>query len=168
MWTKRRSLRNRSPSTSGRGAACRSFAMASTSGQTAWKKAANTDRWTEILFRALSNRVAQRWRFVSFRGGGGGEWRGIVDVLAIRKDTSQSDHHLLKSGDLFDMILVQMKGGSARAPSTAEIRRLRAVARHYRAKAIVLFTWRKRETCSFQKLGRSARWLRVSAHELFG
>ena len=30
--------------------------------------ARGTDRQTEILFRALSNRVARRWRFVSFRG----------------------------------------------------------------------------------------------------
>jgi hypothetical protein len=65
----------------------------------AWKKAGNTDRWTEILFRALASRIAKRWRLVSFRGDGGGEWRGIVDVLAIRKDTSHSTHELLKSGD---------------------------------------------------------------------
>ena len=70
------------------------------------EKAANTDRWTEILFKALSARAAQRWRFVSFRGLGGGEWRGIVDILAIRKDTTVSKHDLLKSGDLFDFILV--------------------------------------------------------------
>jgi hypothetical protein len=75
----------------------------------AWRKAGNTDRWTEILFRALASRVARRWRFVSFRGKGGGEWRGIVDILAIRKDTSRSTHYLLKSGDLFEIILVQMK-----------------------------------------------------------
>ena len=105
------------------------------------RKAVDTTRWTEILFRALSNRVARGWRFVSFRGEGGGEWRGIVDVLAIRKDTAHSDHHLLKSGDLFDIVLVQMKGGSAKAPSATDIARLRAVARRYRAKAIVLFSW---------------------------
>jgi hypothetical protein len=76
---------------------------------------------------------------VSFRGTGGGEWRGIVDVLAIRKDTSHSDHELLKSGDLFDFVLVQMKGGGARMPRPSEIRRLRAVRARYGAKAIVLF-----------------------------
>jgi len=42
------------------------------------------------------------------------EWRGIVDVIAIRKDTSHSDHELLKSGDLLDIILIQTKGGSDR------------------------------------------------------
>ena len=88
--------------------------MPTTANTPAWKKAGNTDRWTEILFRALTSRVAKRWRFVSFRGRGGGEWRGVVDVLAIRKRTAKSDHDILKSGDLFDVILVQMKGGSVR------------------------------------------------------
>ena len=132
------------------------------------EKAAYTDRWTEILFRALSGRVAKRWRFVSFRGVGGGEWRGIVDVLAIRKDTSHSDHQLLKSGDLFDIVLVQMKGGSAKAPSASDIARLRAVARRYRAKAIVLFSWKKGNGTRWQRLGRGGMWVESSAGEIFG
>jgi hypothetical protein len=132
----------------------------------AWQKAANTDHWTEILFRALSNRVAKRWRFVSFRGTSGSEWRGIVDVLGIRKDTAKSDHELLKSGDLFDVVLVQMKGGSAKPPTLAEIRRLRVVARKYRAKNVVLFSWRRGQGCSFKKL-RGTQWLPSSAMELF-
>jgi len=134
----------------------------------AWKKAANTDRWTEILFRALSNRVANRWRFVSFRGTGGGEWRGIVDVLGIRKNTSKSDHRAVKAGDLFDIVLVQMKGGSAKTPNAAEIHRLRLVARSYRAKAVILFTWKKDQGCKFQKLGRGTEWVPSNAAELFG
>jgi hypothetical protein len=132
------------------------------------ERAAKTDRWTEILFRALSNRVANRWRFVSFRGAGGGEWRGIVDVLAIRKDTSKSDHHLLKAGDLFEIVLVQMKGGSSRRPDEPDIRRLRAVARRYRAKAVVLFSWAQGKGCTFQRLGPNSQWLDSSAKELFG
>ena len=134
----------------------------------AWKKAGNTDRWTEILFRALAARVAKRWRFVSFRGVGGGEWRGIVDVLAIRKDTSHSNLELLKSGDLFDVVLVQMKGGSARTPNAAEIRRLVAVARRYRAKEIVLFAWKRGEGCDFYKLAHGRSWTPSSAREIFG
>jgi hypothetical protein len=133
-----------------------------------WQKAANTDRWTEILFRALSNRVAKRWRFVSFRGASGGEWRGVVDVLGIRKDTSKADLELLKSGDLFDIVLVQMKGGSARLRSAAEIRRLRAVARRYRARNVILFTWQRGAGCAFKKLGRGTEWLSSSSTELFG
>lgn len=76
----------------------RSQTMPPTSNTPAWKKAGSTDRWTEILFRALTSRVARRWRLVSFRGTGGREWRGIVDVLAIRKDTAHSNHDILKSG----------------------------------------------------------------------
>ena len=86
-------------------------------GTSAWKKAGNTDRWSEILFRALAARVAKRWRFISFRGVKGGEWRGVVDVLVVRKNKSRSDHALLKSGDLLELVLVQMKGGSARMPT---------------------------------------------------
>ena len=77
------------------------------------EKTIETDRWTEILFRALSNRVAKRWKFVSFRGPKNREFAGIVDVVAIRKDTSKSDHEILRMGDLFEIVLVQMKGGSA-------------------------------------------------------
>jgi hypothetical protein len=136
--------------------------------KSAWRKAANTDRWTEILFRALSGRVAKRWRFVSFRGAAGGEWRGIVDVLAIRKDTRPSDHVLRKSGDLFEIVLVQMKGGSARGPSVSDIDRLRAVAKHYRTKAIVLFSWKRGRRAKFQKLGRAATWTDTTAQAVFG
>ena len=135
---------------------------------TAYEKAANTDRWTEILFKALSARAAQRWRFVSFRGSGGGEWRGIVDILVIRKDTTVSKHELLKSGDLFDFILVQMKGGSARKPSASEIARLRAVAKRYRAKKIVLFSWKRQRECKFETLGRANDWQLSSASAIFG
>jgi hypothetical protein len=142
--------------------------MASGEPSSPWKRAANTDRWTEILLRALSNRVAYRWRFVSFRGLGRREWRGIVDVLAIRKDTSKSEHHILKAGDLFEIVLIQMKGGSARPPTAADVRRLRTVAKQYRAKAVALFTWKKGKGCKFERLGRGARWLPSSATELFG
>ena len=142
--------------------------MALTRGTPAWKRAGNTDRWTEILFRALASRVAKRWRFVSFRGIGGREWRGIVDVIAIRKDTSHSDHELLKSGDLFDIILVQMKGGRARRPSEIEIQRLMAVAKRYRAKGVVLFAWKRGESCDFYKLTRGGSWTQSSAREIFG
>jgi hypothetical protein len=91
---------------------------------------------------------------VSFRGTSGGEWRGIVDVLAIRKDTFRSSHEILKSGDLFDIVLVQMKGGSARIPSAVEIQRLMAVARRYRAKEIVLSAWKRAKSCDLYKLNR--------------
>lgn len=98
---------------------------------------------TETLFRALTSRVRTRWQFMSFRGTHGGEWRGIVDVLAIRKNTSVPTHAALNAGDLFDIVLVQIKGGSARRPCAADLARLEAVADWYHAKAIVLFEWKR-------------------------
>jgi hypothetical protein len=77
-------------------------------------KAHTTGRWAETIFRALSSRIANRWKFVSFRGVGKGEWRGVLDLIAIRKDSKQPSADILKRGHLFDIILIQIKGGSAR------------------------------------------------------
>jgi hypothetical protein len=132
-----------------------------------WQKSGNTDRWTEILFRALSNRVAKRWRFVSFRGVGGGEWCGIVDVMAIRKNTAPSKDHLLKPGDLFDIVLVQMKGGLAKRPSLPEIKRLKAVKKFYQAKDIILFEWKRGQGCIFSRR-EGDKWTKSSTKEIFG
>jgi hypothetical protein len=131
-------------------------------------KAHATGRWAEIIFRALSVRVASRWKFVSFRGADKGEWRGVVDVVAIRKSTAQPSGELLKRGDLFDVVLVQIKGGSARGPTANDCLRLREVSRRYRAKAIVQFQWRKGRSATFFKLNRSMKWEPTTSEELFG
>ena len=130
--------------------------------------AGETDRWTEILFRALSNRVAKRWRFVSFRGKNRGEWRGIVDLVAIRKNTSIPAKLDLKRGDLFDLILIQMKGGSAKPPSIAEKLRLQAVAEHYGAREVVLFEWKKGKSTKFYTLSNALEWRPSTSSEIFG
>jgi hypothetical protein len=125
-------------------------------------KAHATGRWAEIIFRALSSRVASRWQFVSFRGKARGEWRGVVDVLAVRKSTSQPSQPGLKRGDLFEVVLIQVKGGSARAPTAADCERLRQIARIYRAKAVVLFSWKRGNSSSFSELNlRTLQWRSV-------
>jgi hypothetical protein len=91
-----------------------------------------------------------------------------VDVIAIRKDTSRSDHELLKRGDLFELILVQMKGGSARWPTPGDVRRLQAVRGRYRAKAVVLFAWQRGRGCRYYKLSRGGEWRESSSLEIFG
>jgi hypothetical protein len=48
------------------------------------RRSLRTDRWTEILFRALTARVAQRWRFISFRGKHGGERHELERAAANR------------------------------------------------------------------------------------
>lgn len=132
------------------------------------EKAHATGKWAETLFRALSSRVAKRWQFISFRGTGKGEWRGIVDVLAIRKDTAQPTATDLKRGDLFDLVLVQIKGGSARMPTPEDCRRLQSVAKFYDAKAVVLFNWVKGEKADFMVLQADLSWKPSTASSIFG
>ena len=127
-----------------------------------------TGRWAETRFRALSTRVAKRWQFVSFRGAKKGEWRGVVDLIAIRKDTSQPKGDTLKRGDLFDIVLVQVKGGSARAPTMGDRRRLREVAKLYRARAIVQFCRHTGESSKFYVLQRNLEWRDATGAEIFG
>jgi len=93
-----------------------------------------------------------------------------VDVLAIRKDTSQPQQSSLKRGDLFDIVLVQMKGGSARRPSIEERQRLSEVADYYRAKKVVLFERRKGKArrCKLSTLGQDLEWKETTDIEVFG
>lgn len=132
------------------------------------EKARHTDRWTEIILRAVSARIANRWKFVSFRGKGKGEWRGVVDVLAIRKDTDAPKQASLKRGDLFDIILIQMKGGSAKAPGLEERLRLQKVAKYYRAQAVVLFQWDRGKATDFFTLNSRLEWDNSTCMEIFG
>ena len=130
-------------------------------------KAHATGRWAETICRVLGTRTARRWEFVSFRGGNGGEWRGVVDVVAIRKSTSQPADEVLKRGDVFDIILIQVKGGSARGPTASDCVRLRKVARRYHARAIAQFQWRKGDSSLFFVLGRETDWKEIKPVELF-
>jgi len=65
----------------------------------------------------------------------------------------------LKRGDLFEVVLIQVKGGSARAPTVSDCERLRQVARVYRAKAVVLFSWKRGNNSTFSQLNlRTLKW----------
>jgi hypothetical protein len=113
-------------------------------GMTPGRKAAHTAKWANTMTRWLVTRLRSRpaWKMVAFTGPRGGESVGIVDVLAIRKD-----HRGLasgfKRGDAFEIILFQIKGGSAPWPTTDEILRLQQVGQFYRARAVVLAVWKK-------------------------
>ena len=70
-------------------------------------------------FISIAGKVGVKWELVEFSGATGTESRGIVDVVAIRKD-----HHKIedfKRGDLFEIVLIQIKGGSAARPSKDDI-----------------------------------------------
>lgn len=79
--------------------------------------------------------------FVEFGGRTGAESYGIVDIVAIRKNHRPSDPDV-KRGDLFEIILIQAKGGSAPWPSESDIDRLDATAKFHRARAVVLASWK--------------------------
>jgi hypothetical protein len=140
-------------------------------------KATKTARWATTLTKWLISRTKSRtdWQLVEFAGPAGKESRGIVDVLAIRKDHSTADDGL-KRGDLFEIVLLQIKGGSARWPSRDDILRLRQVARHHRASCIVLADWQKgRQPTLYTLAGRLGQgfdprgaWNEVAPEEVFG
>ena len=91
------------------------------------------------------------WQLVTFEGPAGAESVGIVDLIAIRKDHG-SPLHGTKRGDNFQIILIQVKGGSAAMPTTEDCQRLREVARRHRAHQTLLATWKKGKCASFQRL----------------
>ncbi|PNG50305.1 hypothetical protein WDL1P1_00355 (plasmid) [Variovorax sp. WDL1] len=140
--------------------------------QAAAASAAKTGRMANTLAKALAQRSSKRWKFVDFLGPAGRESAGIVDIVAIRKSGGKPNHPAhpqLKSLDLFDITLIQVKGGSAPKPTEEDIDRLKAVKDVYRAKAIVLFQWRKGVASGFYLLNEVTHaWVQTPSKALFG
>lgn len=118
-------------------------------------KAARTARWAVTMTKVrIRNTLARtRWQLVTFNGPGGHESVGIVDLLAVRKNHRPGSNGL-KRGDLLEVVLIQVKGGSAGFPTIDELVRLRIVGRAYRAKAILLAQWIRGEQARFFRLKR--------------
>jgi len=135
--------------------------------QAAPQKAIHTGRMANTLAKALAKRYAKRWRFVDFLGPKGRESAGVVDIVAIRKDGRVPAIEGLKRLDLFDIVLIQVKGGSAPRPSADDIKRLKVVCDRYHAKGIVLFEWKAKKKTGFLKLDANDEWEASSAAELF-
>jgi hypothetical protein len=57
-----------------------------------------------------------------------------------------------KRGELFEIISIQIKGGGAKRPDKSEIKRLRDVAKHYKARDVVLAEWVKGNQLKFNWL----------------
>ena len=124
---------------------------------TASEKARRSAKWATTMTKWVISRNKGRttWQIVSFCGPHGCESVGIVDLLAVRKDHTSPKQKGLKRGDLFEMVLIQVKGGKAAWPSVEDIDRLRKVGRFYRAKRIVLAEWKKGNQPTFYELKRS-------------
>lgn len=72
------------------------------------KKAQHTAKWARIMTKWLvtyTQKKGAKWNLVEF-GGPNGESRGIVDIMAIRKN-HKLPHPGLKRGDLFEIVLIQ-------------------------------------------------------------
>src|SRR5271165_4885170 len=78
---------------------------------------AYTTRWAITMAKvrirqASAQKPWPRWHLLTFSGREGGESRGVVDLIAIRKDHRQPRGRT-KRGDTFQIILIQVKGGFA-------------------------------------------------------
>jgi hypothetical protein len=133
------------------------------------RKGQYTAKWARTMTKWLitfSRRHGARWNLVDFGGKTKAESRGIVDLMALRKD-HQSENLGLERGDLFEIILIQTKGGSARHPTPEDVSRLSKVAKHHRAKAVVLATWQRGKILELAKL-KGTKWSSVSPKDVFG
>ena len=139
-----------------------------------WKRAQerahSTATWAKTMTKVIisqNNKGGPIWHVVNFLGPNKAESRGIVDLLAIRK--AHELHDLpLKRGDLFEMILIQVKGGTARRPSAEERERLKKVAEIYSVKTILLSEWKKGSRARFFKLDDDEWSEEVNPAEVFG
>jgi len=113
-----------------------------------FRTAAQTEKWAHAPY--------PRWHFLSFPGPDGGESRGVVDLLAVRKDHSPPREGL-KRGDIFQIVLIQVKGGYAARPTAEDGNRLRKVARLHHAHGILLASWKRGTTAKFYTLRPKAK-----------
>jgi hypothetical protein len=124
--------------------------------QRRFKVAGYTQKWavtmTKVRIRqAVAETPWPRWHFVSFCGPQGSESRGVVDMIAIRKDHGVPRVGT-KRGDALQVILIQIKGGAAAKPTAEDGKRLRLVARHHGAYKVLLATWKKGKAAHFFEL----------------
>lgn len=128
----------------------------------AQRKAAITARWAVTMTKVRIRRVLARthWQLVVFVGKAGGESVGVVDILAVRKDHGKPGRGM-KRGDALQVILIQVKGGSAAMPTAGDAKRLKAVARRHRARHILLASWKRGSAAKFFRLNILGNWKAV-------
>jgi len=112
-----------------------------------------TAKWAVTMTKVRIRRVLARtrWQLVSFVGVCGGESRGIVDMIAVRKDHQRIERGL-KRGDALELVLIQVKGGGAAAPTSDDAARMRVVARLHGARSVLLARWTKGAQARFYEL----------------
>jgi hypothetical protein len=106
----------------------------------------------KVRIRRVVSRT--RWQLVTFYGRGDSESVGVVDLLAIRKDHGEPVPGI-RRGDALQIILIQVKGGSAARPTPEDAARLRLVAKRHCACHVLLATWKKGAMPRFFRLRRA-------------
>lgn len=132
-------------------------------------KAHKTGRWAKTMTKValrFASKGSKQWQIVSFEGSKGAESAGIVDLIAIRRNY-KIQQKPLKPGDLFEIVLIQAKGGSAADPTAEDNVRLLKVGDYYRAKYIILASWKKGEMPNFRFLGRDLKWRTIKPEIIF-
>jgi hypothetical protein len=107
---------------------------------------------TKVRIRQVASRT--RWQLVTFYGKSGAESVGVVDLLAVRKDHG-APAGVIKRGDALQIILIQVKGGTAAMPTREDAERLRAVAKRHCACDVLLAAWKKGAMPRFFRLHRA-------------
>jgi hypothetical protein len=137
-----------------------------------WGKASEaahrTSRWAKTMTKWLITKNCKdgaKWHVINFVGSANSESRGVVDLIAIRKD-HYCQNPPIKIGDLFEVVLIQVKGGNAPFPTSDDIARLKKVAKHHHAKAVVLSEWKPRERLQLYLLQRN-KWIEAQPNEIF-
>jgi hypothetical protein len=131
------------------------------------EKADKTGKWAVIMTKvrirqAVAKTPYPRWQLMTFLGPNGAESRGIVDLIAIRKDHSKASNGLMP-GDALRMILIQAKGGDAAKPTENDKNRLRIVAGQHAGCAVLLAAWRAGKAARFFSLPpRAGDWVEVT------
>jgi hypothetical protein len=126
------------------------------------RKADRTAKWAITMTKWHIRRVAARvrWQLVTFNGPSGAESAGIVDLLAVRKNHRKPETGR-KRGDALEIILVQVKGGTAARPTLVDAQRMRTTARSVGAQDILFAEWKKGSAVRFYRLSRQNTWLLV-------
>jgi hypothetical protein len=136
-----------------------------TPGQAAAAAAIKTAKTAMTLAKAHLARESKkhggRWQWVEFPGPKGRESAGIADILAIRKRWGKSgspEDEVLKHLDVFDLMLIQVKGGGAPMPTAQDIARMERVAELHCIEKVLLYQWniKKRTETGYRLLSREA------------
>ncbi len=138
-------------------------------GTTPAENALITATWARTMTKVIisrNNKEPPFWHVINFLGAGKQESKGIIDLLAIRKDHGKAGS--LPEGDGFEIILVQVKGGKAPNPSSDDVKRLEAVKDRYHAKSVVLSSWKKGSVPEFRVLSELGWGEPVDPDLIFG